>query len=117
APRPGAPGAADRRVPRAGEEGVVVARGAGRPARPRRLGVPEGSPERRELRGGKLSDQRRDREPAARARAASLPDLRARLEEPAQLVGREGMAARRLVVARGGELERCGIERWRLAAL
>src|SRR5206468_6192975 len=75
-----------------------------------------GLPESLELRGGNLSDQCRDREAAAHALAASLPDLRARLEEAPKLGGREGVAVRRFLVARGGELERCGIERRRLAS-
>src|SRR5205823_6564554 len=85
------------------EESVVVVCGDGRPARRRRLGVAEGLPERLELRRGDLSDQRRDREPAAGVLAAALSDLRARLEEAAKLVGRERVAVRRFLVARGGE--------------
>src|SRR5207247_10840846 len=72
-PAPAAPVVAVQVSPFVVEEGVVVLRGDGCPARRRRLPVAEGLPESLELRGGNLSDQCRAREAAARPPAASLP--------------------------------------------
>src|SRR5205823_13577585 len=112
-PAPAAAVVADQVVPLVVEEGVVVVCGGGRPARRRRLGVAEGLPERLELRRGNLSHERRDREPAAGVFGASLSDLRAHLEEAPQLDGRERVAARRFLVARGRVPEWFGIARRR----
>src|SRR5207248_1192311 len=114
-PAPAAAVVGDPVIPLVVEEGVVV---AGRDYRwPRRgLGVAERLAEGRELGGGELAEQRRDRQPAARALAAPLSDLRATLDEAAELLGGERVAARDLLGAGRVELERERVGRRRLGA-